>query len=80
MLIVLNPLFKIISLDKGIMMDDQSSIVGANIDFNAATCWWADGLAEPPGYLHPKVYTEPKGPDPRVQQITHNVLRRMLSR
>jgi len=26
------------------------------------------------------VYTEPKGPDPRVQQITHNVLRRMLGR
>ena len=51
-----------------------------NIVFNAATCWWADGLAEPPGYLHPKVYTEPKGPDPRVQQITHNVLRRMLGR
>jgi hypothetical protein len=37
-------------------------------------------LAEPPGYIHPKVYTEPKGPDPRVQQITHNVLRRMLGR
>jgi hypothetical protein len=26
------------------------------------------------------VYTEPKGPDPRVQQITHNVLRRMLGK
>ena len=25
-----------------------------NIVFNAATCWWADGLAEPPGYIHPK--------------------------
>jgi hypothetical protein len=34
-------------------------------------------LSEPPGYVRPKVYTEPKGPDPRVQQITTNVLRRM---
>src|SRR4029079_8726184 len=34
-----------------------------NIVFNAATCWWADGLAEPPGYLHPKAHgAEPKGP------------------
>jgi hypothetical protein len=44
--------------------------------FNAATIWWADGLSEPPGYLRPKVYTEPKGPDPRVQRITRNLLER----
>lgn len=49
-----------------------------NIVFNAATIWWADGLSEPPGYVRPKVYTEPKGPDGRVQKITSNVLRRML--
>jgi hypothetical protein len=49
-----------------------------NIVFNAATCWWADGLSVPPGYVRPKVYTEPKGPDPRLQQITKNVLARML--
>lgn len=49
-----------------------------NIVFNASTCWWADGLSEPPGYVRPKVYTEPKGPDPRLQQITKNVLGRML--
>jgi hypothetical protein len=49
-----------------------------NFVFNASTCWWADGLAEPPGYLRPKVYTEPKGPDPRIQRITRNVLERML--
>jgi hypothetical protein len=49
-----------------------------NIVFNAGTCWWADGLAAPPGYVRPKVYTEPKGPDPRVQRITANVLERML--
>lgn len=49
-----------------------------NFVFNASTIWWADGLAEPPGYVRPKVYTEPKGPDPRVQQMTHNVLTRMI--
>ncbi len=50
-----------------------------NFVFNAGTCWWADGLSEPPGYVRPKVYTEPKGPDARVQRITENVLRRMLA-
>ena len=49
-----------------------------NFVFNASTCWWADGLAEPPGYLRPSVYTSPLGPDRRVQQITSNVLDRML--
>jgi hypothetical protein len=49
-----------------------------NIVFNAATCWWADGMSAPPGYVRPKVYTEPQGPDPRVQQITRNVLARMV--
>ncbi|MBI3837969.1 MAG: hypothetical protein HY288_08555 [Planctomycetia bacterium] len=48
-----------------------------NFVFNAATCWWADGMSAPPGYVRPKVYTEPKGPDPRVQQITRNILDRM---
>ena len=48
-----------------------------NFVFNASTCWWADGMSEPPGYVRPKVYTEPKGPDVRVQQITRNVLERM---
>jgi hypothetical protein len=45
--------------------------------FNAATCWWADGLSAPPGYVRPKVYTEPKGPDARLQRITRNILDRM---
>jgi len=49
-----------------------------NIVFNASTIWWADGLSEPPGYVRPKVYTEPKGPDARVQQMTRNVLARIL--
>ena len=48
-----------------------------NFIFNAATIWWADGLSAPPGYVRPKVYTEPKGPDPRVQRITKNLLDRM---
>lgn len=48
-----------------------------NFVFNASTCWWADGLAEPPGYIRPSVYTTPRGPDLRVQRITKNVLQRM---
>jgi hypothetical protein len=49
-----------------------------NIVFNASTIWWGDGLSAPPGYLRPKVYTEPKGPDARLQQITKNLLARMM--
>jgi len=48
-----------------------------NFVFNASTCWWADGLSAPPGYVRPSVYTSPKGPDKRAQQITANVLGRM---
>jgi hypothetical protein len=48
-----------------------------NIVFNAATCWWADSLSAPPGYVRPKVYTEPKGVDPRAQRITSNILDRI---
>src|SRR5947207_778049 len=48
-----------------------------NFVFNAATCRWADGISEPPGYVRPSVYTSPKGPDPLAQQITANVLDRM---
>ena len=49
----------------------------SNFVFNASTCWWGDGLSEPPGYVRPSVYTTPKGPDPRVQRITTTVLERM---
>jgi hypothetical protein len=48
-----------------------------NFVFNAATCWWADGLSAPPGYVRPSVYTSPRGPDPRAQRITRNILERM---
>ena len=51
-----------------------------NFVFNASTCWWADGLSEPPGYIRPSVYTTPHGPDPRVQQITRNVIERIRQR
>jgi hypothetical protein len=37
-------------------------------------------LAQPTsgvGYVRPSVYTTPRGPDPRVQQITKNLLARM---
>jgi hypothetical protein len=48
----------------------------ANFVFNASTCWWGDGLSAPPGYVRPAVYTSPRGPDARVQQITRNLLER----
>jgi len=49
-----------------------------NFVFNASTCWWADGLSAPPGYVRPSVYTSPQGPNKQQQQITRNVLNRML--
>ncbi len=49
-----------------------------NFVFNAATCWWSDGLSEPPGYVRPQVYTAPQGPNHHVQQITRNILDRMV--
>ena len=46
--------------------------------FNAATCWWADGLSAPPGYVRPSASSKPRGPDARAQQVTRNVLGRMM--
>lgn len=48
-----------------------------NTVFNASSCWWADGLSAPPGYVRPSAYTTPEGPDKRVQRITENILARM---
>ncbi|HZQ48305.1 MAG TPA: N,N-dimethylformamidase beta subunit family domain-containing protein, partial [Verrucomicrobiae bacterium] len=48
-----------------------------NFVFNASTCWWGDGLSEPPGYVRPSVYTTPQGPDRRVQRITANLFDRI---
>ena len=51
-----------------------------NFVFNAATCWWADGLSEPPGYLRPEGYVPRRGPHKWIQQITRNVVDRMIGR
>ena len=51
-----------------------------NFVFNASSCWWSHGLAEPPGHVRPATYAAmPEGPDPRAQRITANVLERMRS-
>ncbi len=51
-----------------------------NFVFNAATIWWAQGLSSPPGHMLPwSHWVRPHGPDPRVQRITHNLLRRALA-
>jgi hypothetical protein len=48
--------------------------------FSCSTIWWADGLSAPPGYRRPAGYggqpVRLKGPDPRVQRITSNLLDR----
>jgi len=50
-----------------------------NFVFNAATIWWAQGLASPPGHMLPwSHWTRPHGPDERVQRITHNIFRRAI--
>ena len=59
----------------------RDHLPGAEEEFRRSTprrCWWADGLSEPPGYVRPGVYTQPKGPRTAVQRITRNVLRKML--
>jgi len=46
-----------------------------NLVFNASSCWWGDGLSEPPGYVRPAAHgATPQGPDKRVQVITTNLL------
>jgi hypothetical protein len=51
-----------------------------NVIFNAATIWWSDGLAAPPGYVGPSAHgNSPKGPDPRVQRMTTNLFDRFLA-
>jgi hypothetical protein len=50
-----------------------------NIVFSCATIWWADALSSPPGHLRSYHFRPREGPDPRVQQITHNILQRMLA-
>ncbi len=50
-----------------------------NIVFNASSIFWAQGLSSPPGHVLPwSHWSRPHGPDPRVQRITANVLKRAL--
>ncbi len=50
-----------------------------NFVFNAATIFWCQGLSSPPGHMLPWSHnSRPAGPDPRVQQISHNLLRRAI--
>ncbi len=50
-----------------------------NFVFNAATIWWVQGLSSPPGHMLPwSHWSRPHGPDPRVQKITENLLRRAI--
>ncbi len=50
-----------------------------NFVFNAASIFWAQGLSTPPGHILPwSHWSRPHGPDPRVQRITENLLRKAL--
>ena len=50
-----------------------------NFVFNASTIFWSQGLSSPPGHTLPwSHWTRPHGPDERVQQITHNLLKRAI--
>ena len=50
-----------------------------NFVFNASTIFWAQGLSNPPGHVLPwSHWSRPHGPDPRVQQITKNLLDRAI--
>ena len=47
--------------------------------FNASTIFWSQGLSTPPGHVLPHShFSRPHGPDPRVQQMTLNLLDRAL--
>ena len=51
-----------------------------NLVFNAATIWWANGLSSPPGHLNPRRHgVAQQGPDERVQKITHNLFRWIMT-
>ncbi|OAI53233.1 hypothetical protein AYO47_05200 [Planctomyces sp. SCGC AG-212-M04] len=48
-----------------------------NFVFNAATIFWCQDLSSPPGHTLPwSHWSHPHGPDRRVQQITHNLLKK----
>jgi len=48
--------------------------------FNAGTIWWAEGLSCPPGHIPAMgTFGRAQDPNPRVQQMTRNLLARCLS-
>ena len=50
-----------------------------NFVFNASTIFWCQDLSSPPGHMLPwSHWSRPHGPDERVQQITHNLLKRAI--
>ena len=51
----------------------------SNFVFNAATIWWPQAMASPPGHVLPwSHWSRPHGPDERVQQMMRNLLARAL--
>lgn len=51
-----------------------------NFVFNAATIFWCQDLASPPGHMLPwSHWSRPHGPDARVQRITKNLMDRAIS-
>jgi hypothetical protein len=51
-----------------------------NFVFNAATIFWAQALASPPGHMLPwSHWSRPHGPDARAQRITENLLNRAIA-
>ncbi|MEZ6074139.1 MAG: DUF6605 domain-containing protein [Pirellulaceae bacterium] len=51
-----------------------------NYVFNASTIFWCQDLSSPPGHWLPwSHWSRPHGPDRRVQQITHNLLRKAIA-
>ena len=52
-----------------------------NFVFNAATIFWCQDLSSPPGHMLPwSHWSRPHGPEDRVQQITHNLLKRAIGK
>ena len=49
-----------------------------NVVFNAGTIWFAQKLSSPPGHVLPSWGAQISGPDPRIQRMTENLLKRFL--
>ncbi len=50
-----------------------------NFVFQGSTIFWSQGLSHPPGHTLPwSHWSRPHGPDERVQQMTHNLLRKAI--